>query len=226
MAVLTRDLSVREQTYTSETFSDVLDLSEEIGGVVAYRINVSALTGDFTLTPQWSLDNENWSDLDPTTFSVTGTQVLVTEKLGGYLRFKFTPTTSVTLTLIAKVVETVMALNNDFHAKTAEQYRPGYEDNDAQRAVTEERWNYETITTATTTTIVTGPGVIGSIKILGGTTGNVTGYDNNAASGTTFIPTVSVNQGEELIGRPLRFFNGVTIVTAAATVIQIAYRAD
>lgn len=81
------------------------------------------------------------------------------------------------------------------------------------------------ISTATTTTIKSGPGVIGSCQVLGGTLGAITVYDNTAASGTliapAFTPTVAVPAPAMLHG--VRFSVGLTIVTGAATILQCSY---
>lgn len=83
--------------------------------------------------------------------------------------------------------------------------------------------SYTTITTATTTTVKSGSGVIRNIKILGGTLGNVTVYDNTAGSGTTIVPSVTPVQGQE-IAADVAFGTGLTIVTASATIILVAWR--
>jgi hypothetical protein len=81
------------------------------------------------------------------------------------------------------------------------------------------------ISTATTTTIKTGPGVIGSCQVLGGTLGAITVYDNTAASGTViapaFTPTATV-PGTQILP-DIRFSVGLTIVTAAATILQCSF---
>lgn len=85
---------------------------------------------------------------------------------------------------------------------------------------------YATITTATTTTVKTGAGVLHAITLDGGTAGAITVYDNTAGSGTVIFPaftpgsvsvpiTLTVNVG---------FSTGLTIVTGAATIITVSYR--
>lgn len=80
------------------------------------------------------------------------------------------------------------------------------------------------ISTATTTTIKSGSGTLCSITILGGTMGAITVYDNTAGSGTTICPafTPAANSLETLTFN-CKFTTGLTIVTAAATVIQVSY---
>lgn len=75
------------------------------------------------------------------------------------------------------------------------------------------------ISTATTTTIDTGAGFIDEIFVVGGTLGNVTIYDNTAASGTILLPAVTPVAGGFLI-KNCPYATGVTIVTAAATVLR------
>ena len=79
------------------------------------------------------------------------------------------------------------------------------------------------ISTAATTIIKAGSGLVGEILIAGGTLGAVTVYDNTAGSGTLLVPTVTPLQGQALL-RDVAFNNGLTIVTAAATIITVAYR--
>ena len=83
-----------------------------------------------------------------------------------------------------------------------------------------------TISTATTTTVVSFPCVIDEIRVVGGTLGNVTVYDNTAASGTNPIPAVTPDKGQVLIGRSVSFAVGCTIVTAAATIVTVTWRAQ
>jgi phage-related protein len=79
------------------------------------------------------------------------------------------------------------------------------------------------VSTATTTTVKSGAGFINIIRVIGGTLGSVTIYDNTAASGTVLLPTVTpVANGVLLEG--VSFGTGLTIVTAAATVITVSYR--
>jgi hypothetical protein len=79
------------------------------------------------------------------------------------------------------------------------------------------------ITTATTTTIKTGAGVILAVYVLGGTLGAVTGYDNTAGSGTVNIPTITPIVGQRL-AHDEQFSTGYTIVTAAATILKVVWR--
>ena len=74
------------------------------------------------------------------------------------------------------------------------------------------------INTAATTVVKTGAGIVNVIRVLGGTLGNVTIYDNTTGSGTVLCPTVTPVANEILIEN-LRFNTGLTIVTAAATVV-------
>lgn len=74
------------------------------------------------------------------------------------------------------------------------------------------------ISAAATTLVKTGAGHINELFVPGGTLGNVTAYDNVAASGTLLLPTVTPVQGGVLL-RNVDFLTGLTIVTAAATVI-------
>jgi hypothetical protein len=88
---------------------------------------------------------------------------------------------------------------------------------------TEERGNYFTITSATTTQVKGGVGFLYNLRVVGGTLGAVTVYDNTAGSGTPIVPTVTPLQGQLLVEN-VSFNTGLTIVTAAATIIVLSYR--
>jgi hypothetical protein len=96
--------------------------------------------------------------------------------------------------------------------------------NDVQKV--EQRYTYTTITTATTTLVKTGVGLVHTISILGGTLGAITVYDNTAASGTTILPTFTPTAA--LPCPPIildeSFTVGLTVVTAAATIINVSSR--
>lgn len=83
--------------------------------------------------------------------------------------------------------------------------------------------NVTVISTAATTTIKTGTGVIRHIRVIGGTLGNVTAYDNTAGSGTLLVPTVTPAAGQILL-EDAAFTTGLTIVTAAATLLAVTWR--
>lgn len=81
------------------------------------------------------------------------------------------------------------------------------------------------ITAAATTTLVTGPGYLRSITVLGGVMGQIDVYDNTAGSGTKVIPSFTPPAGAFATLRfDVPFSIGLTIVTAAATVLQVSYR--
>jgi hypothetical protein len=90
----------------------------------------------------------------------------------------------------------------------------------------EQRFTSAAISTATTTTVKTGVGVVHAISIVGGTLGAITVYDNTAASGTTILPTFTPTAALPCPSIILdeTFTVGLTVVTAAATIINISYR--
>ncbi len=90
----------------------------------------------------------------------------------------------------------------------------------------EQRFSYAAISTATTTTIKSGAGFIHTLNIVGGTLGAITVYDNTAGSGTTIIPTFTPTATLPCPSIVLdqTFATGLTIVTAAATIINVGYR--
>jgi len=94
--------------------------------------------------------------------------------------------------------------------------------NDGVRAYDDD-YNYEVIKTATTTTVKPGAGFIKEIRVIGGTLGAVTIYDNTAGSGTEIAPSSTPDKGQ-VLKKSCQFTTGLTIVTAAATYIVISYR--
>jgi hypothetical protein len=88
---------------------------------------------------------------------------------------------------------------------------------------TEKRGGYVSINSAATTLVKTGPGHINSLRVIGGTLGAVTVYDNTAASGTAIVPTVTPAAAGLLI-EDVDFNTGCTILTAAATIITGSVR--
>lgn len=105
--------------------------------------------------------------------------------------------------------------------KTQEQYVPKYEDNTKGRAYIQRPGIPLTITTAATTTVV-GPYHINSIRVIGGTLGNVTVYDATSATGTPIIPAVLPIQGQVLL-EDVDVLTGLTVVTANATILLVSY---
>lgn len=101
----------------------------------------------------------------------------------------------------------------------------------ADRMAVEGEWTYATITTATTTVIKSGAGVLHSITVCKAVaTGVIDAYDNTAGSGAKIIPAItygaSLLSDPPLGGQPLdaQFSLGLTIVTSAATFLVVAYR--
>ena len=85
------------------------------------------------------------------------------------------------------------------------------------------RNNATYISTATTTVVKTGAGLLHTIVVQGGTTGTIIGYDNTAASGTilfSFDTTVAL----ATYTFDVSFAVGLTVVTSAATKLTISAR--
>lgn len=118
---------------------------------------------------------------------------------------------------------TLRAVSESKPMPIKETFAPVYEDNVNGKAVVEMRYTSAYISTATTTVIKSGGGYIDEVICVGGTLGNVTIYDNISASGTILCPSVTPVAGGVLI-KHCTFTTGLTIVTAAATVITISYR--
>lgn len=79
------------------------------------------------------------------------------------------------------------------------------------------------ISTATTTTVKTGAGLLHSIVVTGGTAGTIIVYNNTAASGTVIASFSSTNALESYLF-DCSFSTGLTIITSAATLLTVNYR--
>lgn len=99
----------------------------------------------------------------------------------------------------------------------------GGEDVSADVQKVETRGKYAVIKTATTTLVKTGPGNIHSIRVIGGTLGNVSVFDDTAASAGEIVPVVTPDKGQVLV-QDVAFATGLSIVTAAATILLVSYR--
>lgn len=78
------------------------------------------------------------------------------------------------------------------------------------------------ISSATTTTVKSGAGVLHAIVVGETAAGAITIYDNTAASGTTIgVLKSSIVEGTYVFDRI--FSTGLTIVTAAASKIHVSY---
>ena len=88
----------------------------------------------------------------------------------------------------------------------------------------EMRGYYTSITTAATTVVKSGPGWFQGCKVLGGTLGNVTIYDNTAASGAVIFAAFTPTASGDLQGITPSFSVGLTVVTAAATNLTCVVR--
>lgn len=84
-------------------------------------------------------------------------------------------------------------------------------------------YNNNYIVTATTTVIKTGPGLLHTITVAGGTAGTIIVYDNTAASGTVLANFSSTNAIQTYIF-DVAFTTGLTIITSAATSVSVAYK--
>ncbi len=97
------------------------------------------------------------------------------------------------------------------------------EDVAADVVKTETRGAAVNILTATTTTIKSTAGHINHLIAVGGTMGNVTIYDNTAASGTVLFGPATPTAGGVIVA-DIEFSVGLTVVTAAATAISGSVR--
>lgn len=85
-------------------------------------------------------------------------------------------------------------------------------------------FSYNNITTATTTVVKTGVGVLHSITVNTTTAFAITVYDNTSAAGTK-IATIAASPviGSTFI-YDVAFKNGLTIVTAGASDLTVSYQ--
>lgn len=81
---------------------------------------------------------------------------------------------------------------------------------------------FRNITTATTTVVKAGPGILQSLVINTTAAGTITIYDNTSAAGTK-IATIaaSANLGDYVYN--CVFSTGLTVVTAAASDVTVTY---
>jgi len=84
---------------------------------------------------------------------------------------------------------------------------------------------YSNISTATTTTVKSGTGILSSITINTTAAGTITIYDSLSGAGTK-IGTIAASPaiGSTFNYNDLAFATGLTIVTAAASDITVSYR--
>lgn len=98
--------------------------------------------------------------------------------------------------------------------------RPG-ESSSYNRQLVQQSFPIQQISTITTTTLVTGPGVLGGFIVVATTVGVFKVYDNTAGSGTVIFDstgiTLTVGQTFQL-PNPIEFSVGLTIVTTGTAI--------
>ena len=87
----------------------------------------------------------------------------------------------------------------------------------------EQRYSNNYIATATTTTVKSGAGRLHAITIGETAAGAITVYDNTAGSGTILI-VFKASIAEQTFILDIEFATGLTIVTAGASKLSVAYR--
>ena len=85
------------------------------------------------------------------------------------------------------------------------------------------RNNATYISTATTTVVKTGAGLLHAVVVTGGTAGTIIGYDNTTASGTILFSFDSTNALESYQFN-VSFAVGLTVVTSANTKLTVSAR--
>jgi hypothetical protein len=81
-------------------------------------------------------------------------------------------------------------------------------------------WNYKSLTASGTTVVKTGAGQLHAI-FCGTATGNLTLYDNTAASGTKIVDTYALVAGVTILD--VSFGTGLTAVLSGAGVASVTY---
>ncbi len=84
-------------------------------------------------------------------------------------------------------------------------------------------YNKTYISTATTTTIKTGQGVLHTVVVNGGTAGTVIIYDNTSGAGTVIASFDSTN-ALATYTFDVQFTTGLTIVTGGATKVSVSWK--
>lgn len=79
------------------------------------------------------------------------------------------------------------------------------------------------ISTATTTTVKTGGGVLHTLTINSTAAGTISLYDNTAASGTS-LGIIAASAGVQTFTFDIPFRIGLTVVTAAASNVTLSFR--
>lgn len=82
-------------------------------------------------------------------------------------------------------------------------------------------WGYTSLTPSATTVVKTGPGQLGRL-ITATATGNVTIFDNTAASGATILAASALVVGTLVFN--VQFNVGLTVVLSGAGVATVTYR--
>lgn len=89
--------------------------------------------------------------------------------------------------------------------------------------MTETPYLHRYISTATTTTVKSGTGVLKSITLTETAAGTITIYDNTSATGTV-IAVLKASVAEQTFLFDVSFNTGLTIVTADASKLTVSYR--
>lgn len=85
-------------------------------------------------------------------------------------------------------------------------------------------FNYSNITSATTTVVKTGAGILHSITVNTTTAFTITVYDNTSAAGTKIATIAASPAIGSTFTYDVSFSTGLTIVTAGASDLTVSYR--
>lgn len=131
---------------------------------------------------------------------------------------------SVSVTLAS---DQTLAVASSGNLSVLEQNQPVYEDNTAGVAVVEHRYSGANMTSATTTTIKSGAGLLHVVNVgtcVSGAT--ISLFDNTAGSGTSIgkitCPASTAGMSTFIFDRT--FATGLTVTTSGATDVSFSYR--
>lgn len=116
--------------------------------------------------------------------------------------------------------EWIRSTSNALHVADVAEH-PG-EDATLDRMLVAPKYSGAYISSATTTVVKSGAGVLGKITLTETAAGTITIYDNTAGSGTVIaVLKAAIAEGTYVFDRG--FTNGLTIVTAAASKLSVSY---
>jgi hypothetical protein len=215
--------SRKEVSFTTTTVQAVA--STDVSNYRWVSVHITSQGGSSTVTFQASNDNTNWVNVAlqsiataagaPFTAATTSGLIAVGPVNARYFRLNVTGIASGTTAGVVEFFSSPAALQSIGGTVVAN-----------LAAITTGGYSSAAISTATTTTVKSGAGTLHTISILGGTAGAIDVYDNTAGSGTKLVPTFTPGSvtTPATLTFDVAFATGLTIVTGAATLLQVSYK--